>query len=204
MIICLRQCRGHKVIISENLLKEKAKEFASKTLRQVKGGLQISKRDMQLCFKKFGECGIVDVAVCLDWHGKLKTLIENYDARDILIPMKMKNVIRENIEEPATEPLVDISGDSISDFVQVNEDVTASDSLTLTDGQILSATDTNEKNNDEDDISKPLAEVSVKEARFSFNNLQNFCLQNKSDEKTLQTLHILKKLLSSLSNSNVI
>lgn len=39
----------------------------------------------------------------------------------------------------------------------------------LTDGEILSAADTNEKSNDEgeDDTSEPLAEVSVKEARES-------------------------------------
>ena len=39
----------------------------------------------------------------------------------------------------------------------------------LTDGEILSATDTNEKSNDEDedDTSEPLAEV-VKEGRSSF------------------------------------
>ncbi|GBP24491.1 Sorting nexin-13 [Eumeta japonica] len=62
-------------------------------------------------------------------------------------------------EEPAIEPLVDISGVSFSDFVQVDEDVAVSGSLT--DGEILSATDMNEKSNDkgEDDISEPLAEV---------------------------------------------
>ncbi|GBP97961.1 hypothetical protein EVAR_100872_1 [Eumeta japonica] len=74
-------------------------------------------------------------------------------------------------EQPAIEPLVDISGVSFSDFVQVDEDVAVSGSLT--DGEILSATDTNEKSNDEDedDISKPLAEVSVKEARSLFDTL---------------------------------
>ncbi|CAG5035874.1 unnamed protein product [Parnassius apollo] len=68
-------------------------------------------------------------------------------------------------EEPAIEPLVDISGVSFFDFVQVDEDVAVSGSPT--DGKTLSATDTNEKTNDEDedDTSEPLAEVSNKEAR---------------------------------------
>ena len=63
------------------------------------------------------------------------------------------------------------------DFIQVDEDVAVSG--LLTDCEILSATDTNEKSNDEDedDTSEPLAEV-VKEGRSSFDTLQTFCLQN--------------------------
>ena len=55
----------------------------------------------------------------------------------------------------------------------------------------------NEKSNDEDedDTSEPLTEVSVKEARFSFDTLQRFCLQNESDEKTFQALFLLKKVI---------
>lgn len=91
-------------------------------------------------------------------------------------------------EEPAIEPLIDISGVSFSDFVQVDKDVAVSGSLT--DGEILSAADTNENSNDEDedDTSEPLAEVSVKEARASLDILQSFCLQNESDEKAFQGL----------------
>uniref|UniRef100_A0A0A1WDP0 Tigger transposable element-derived protein 6 n=1 Tax=Zeugodacus cucurbitae TaxID=28588 RepID=A0A0A1WDP0_ZEUCU len=79
----------------------------------------------------------------------------------------------------AIEPLVDISGVSFSDFVQVGENVAVSGSLT--DGEILSATDTQSNNEDEDDTSEPLAQVSVKEARSSFDTLQSFCLQNESE-----------------------
>lgn len=49
--------------------------------------------------------------------------------------------------------------------------------------------------NDEDDTSEPLAEVSVKEARSSFDTLQTFCLQNESDEKAFQALFLLKKII---------
>lgn len=97
-------------------------------------------------------------------------------------------------EEPAIEPLVEISGVSFSDFVQVDQDVAVSGSLT--DSEILSATDTNEKSNDDEgDTSEPLAEVSVKEARSSFDTLQSFCLQNESDEKAFQALFLLKKII---------
>ncbi|KAK9729014.1 hypothetical protein QE152_g16928 [Popillia japonica] len=98
-------------------------------------------------------------------------------------------------EEPAIELLVYISGVSFSDFVQVDEDVAVSGSLT--DGEILSATDTNENSNDEDedDTSEPLAEVSVKEARSTFDTLRTFCLQNESDEKAFQALFLLKKII---------
>ena len=95
-------------------------------------------------------------------------------------------------EEPAIEPLIDISDVSFLDFVQVGKDVAVSG--LLTDGEILSATDTNEKSTDgdEDDTSEPLAEVLVKEARSTFDTLQTFCLQNESDEKQC-TLFLLKK-----------
>ncbi|KAK9759120.1 hypothetical protein QE152_g268 [Popillia japonica] len=98
-------------------------------------------------------------------------------------------------EEPAIEPLVHISGVSFSDFVQVDEDVAVSGSLI--DGEILSATDTNENSNDEDedDTSEPLAEVSVKKARSSYDTLRTFCLQNESDEKAFQALFLLKKII---------
>ena len=65
----------------------------------------------------------------------------------------------------------------------MDEDVAVSG--LLTDGKILSATDTNEKSNDEDkdDTSEPLAEVSVKESRSPFDTLQTFFLQNEINEK---------------------
>lgn len=73
--------------ISGNLLKEKAKEFAStlsiKNFAASEGWLTNFKKRNGVVFKKVcGLSGSVD-AVCLDWQGKLKTLIENYDARDI-------------------------------------------------------------------------------------------------------------------------
>ncbi|XP_028035718.1 tigger transposable element-derived protein 6-like [Bombyx mandarina] len=88
----------------------------------------------------------------------------------ILNCFKKSGFLKENFsilmdyEESAVEPLVDISGVSFSDFVQVDDDVAVS--CELTDGEILSATDTNEKSNDEDedDTSEPLTEMSVKEA----------------------------------------
>lgn len=66
----------------------------------------------------------------------------------------------------AIEPLVDISGVRFANFVQMNEDVTVSGSLT--DIKILEGTDTNEKSQDEDDfdISQPLPGVSVKDQKF--------------------------------------
>lgn len=401
LVIWLRQCRGQKVSISGNLLKEKAKEFASilsiKNFAASEGWLTNFKKRNGVVFKKVcGESGSVDDAVCLDWHDKLKTLIENYHARDIfntdetglffkclpdktltfkdekchggkhskerltvllavnmdgseklkplvigkamkprcfkgvksfptdyrankkawmttelfnnwlltvngdmkrqkrkillfldnctvhnspptlsnvelyffppnttsklqpldqgiihnfktfyrkeivklvlesldkqltanitvltaillidkawraVTPLTILNCFKksgffkedqENLpilmddEEPAIEPLIDISDVSFLDFVQVDEDVAVSG--TLTDGEILSATDTNEKSNDEDedDTSEPLAEVSVKEARSSFDTLQTFCLQNESDEKAFQALFLLKKII---------
>ncbi|KAK9758823.1 CENP-B N-terminal DNA-binding domain [Popillia japonica] len=129
LVIWLRQCRGQKVSISGNLLKEKAKEFAStlsiKNFAASEGWLTNFKKRNGIVFKKVevgGESGSVDDAVCLDWH-----VMDD--------------------EEPAIEPLVHISGVSFSDFVQVDEDVAVSGSLT--DGEILSATDTNENSNDE-------------------------------------------------------
>lgn len=88
LVIWLRQCRGQKVSISGNLLKEKTKEFAStlsiKNFAASEGWLTNFKKRNGVAFKKVcGEIGSVDNAVCLDWHCKLKTLIENYDARDI-------------------------------------------------------------------------------------------------------------------------
>ena len=74
--------------ISGNLLKEKAKEFASilsiKNFAASEGWLTNFKKRNGVVFKKVcGESESVDDVVCLDWHGKLKTLIENYHARDI-------------------------------------------------------------------------------------------------------------------------
>ena len=88
LVIWLRQCRGQKVSISGNLLKEKAKEFASilsiKNFAASEGWLTNFKKRNGVIFKKVcGESGSVDDAVGLDWHGKLKTLIQNYHARDI-------------------------------------------------------------------------------------------------------------------------
>ncbi|XP_054736673.1 tigger transposable element-derived protein 6-like [Anastrepha obliqua] len=96
-------------------------------------------------------------------------------------------------EEPSMVPVVDISDVSFSVYVQVYEDVAVSGSLT--DGEILSATDTNEKSNDEDEdvTSEPLTEVSVQVARASFDNLQSFCLQNKTDETAYQALFLLQE-----------
>ncbi|XP_054726293.1 tigger transposable element-derived protein 6-like [Anastrepha obliqua] len=96
-------------------------------------------------------------------------------------------------KEPSMVPVVDISGVSFFDYVQVDEDVAVSGSLT--DGEILSATDTNVKSNDEDDTSERLAEVSVKVARASFDNLQSFCLQNETDKTAYQALFLLKKII---------
>ncbi|KAL4709481.1 hypothetical protein ACJJTC_012818 [Scirpophaga incertulas] len=108
--------------------------------------------------------------------------------------------VHNNDEEPAMEPLVDISGVSFSDFIQVDENVAVSGSLT--DGEILSATDTQSNDEDEDDTSEPLAEVSVKEARSSFDTLKSFCLQNESDEKAFQALFLLKKVIEQCEQQN--
>lgn len=401
LVIWLRQCRGQKVSISGNLLKEKAKEFAStlsiKNFAASEGWLTNFKKRNGVVFKKVcGESGSVNDAVCLDWQGKLKTLIENYEARDIfntdetglffkclpdktltfkdekchggkhskerltvlltanmdgseklkplvigkamkprcfkgvksfptvyhankkawmttdlfndwlltvnvemkrqkrkillfldnctvhtspptlsnvklhffpanttsklqpldqgiihnfktfyrkeivkLILESLDNQLTANItvltaillidkawravtpltilncfkksgfikeaqenqpiitedEEPAIALLLDITGVSFYDFVQVDEDVAVSGSLT--DGEILSATDTNEKSNDEDedDTSESLAEVSVKEAGASFDTLQSFCLQNDTDETAFQALFLIRKVI---------
>ena len=91
-----------------------------------------------------------------------------------------------------------------SDFVQVDEGVAVSGALT--DAEILCATDTNEKSNDEDedDTSEPLTEVSGKEARSSFDILQRFCLQNESDEKTFEALFVLRKVIESAQQQCVL
>lgn len=96
---------------------------------------------------------------CFKKSGFLKENHEN-------LPKLMDDV------EPVIETLGDISGVSFSDFVQVDKDVAVSGSLT--DGEILSATDTKSSDEDEDDTSEPLAEVSGKEARSSFDTLQSF------------------------------
>ena len=49
---------------------------------------------------------------------------------------------------------------------------------------------------------EPLAEVSVKEARSSFDTLQSFCLQNESDEKAFQALFLLKKVIEQCEQQN--
>ncbi|XP_053949343.1 uncharacterized protein LOC128857619 [Anastrepha ludens] len=97
-------------------------------------------------------------------------------------------------KETSMVPVVDISGVSFSDYVQVDEDDAISG---LTDGEILSASDTNEKGNDEDedDTSEPLTAVLVKVARASFDNLQSFYLQNKTDETAYQALLLIKKII---------
>lgn len=396
LIIWLRQCRGQKVSISGNLLKEKAKEFAStlsiKNFGASEGWLTNFKKRNGVVFKKVcGESGSVDDAVCLDWHGKLKTLIENYDARDIfntdetglffkclpdktltfkdekcyggkhskerltvllavnmdgseklkplvigkamkprcfkgiksfptdyrankkawmttelfnnwlltvngdmkrqkrkillfldnctvhnspptlsnvelyyfppnttsklqpldqgiihnfktfyrkeivklvlqsldeqltvnitvltailiidkawraVTPLTILNCFRKSgfrdqrntptfmdVGEPETDSLIDSGGVSLLEFVQVDDGVAVSG--LLTDGEILSVT--NKINNeDEDDSSEPLPEVSIKEARSSLNALQSFCLQNESDEKVFQALFLLQKII---------
>lgn len=96
-------------------------------------------------------------------------------------------------EDPAIEPLDDIGDVSFADFVQVDEDVAVSGSLT--DNEILSATDPNENDEAENDTSEPLAEVSVKEAKFSFDTLETFCLQNEIDENGFQALFLIKKII---------
>lgn len=74
--------------ISGNLLKEKAKEFTStlsiKNFAASEGWLTNFKKRNGVVFKNVcGENGSVNDAVCLNWHSKLKTLIENCDAWDI-------------------------------------------------------------------------------------------------------------------------
>lgn len=74
--------------ISGNLLKEKSIDFGStlsiKNFAASEGWLTNFKKRNEVVVKKVcGESGNVDDAVCLDWHGKLKILIENYDTRDI-------------------------------------------------------------------------------------------------------------------------
>lgn len=111
-------------------------------------------------------------------------------------------------EEPEITPLLDTSGVSFYDFVRVDEDVAVSGSLT--DNEILSATDANEtsKDEDEDDTSESLADVSVQEARASFDILQSFCLQNDTDETAFQALFLIKKVIDqsqqcALKQSNI-
>ncbi|GBP24490.1 Tigger transposable element-derived protein 6 [Eumeta japonica] len=88
LVIWLRQCKEQKVFISGNLLKEQAKEFGStlsiKNFVASEGWLTNFRKRNGVMFKNIcGESGSVDDTVRLDWHGKLKTLIENYDAQDI-------------------------------------------------------------------------------------------------------------------------
>lgn len=72
--------------------------------------------------------------------------------------------------------------------------------------EILTATDTNEKSNDEDedDTSEPLTEVSLNEARSSFDTLQRFCLQNESDYKAFEALFLLKKVIEQSEQQRVL
>lgn len=88
LIKWFKQCRDHNVSVGGPILKEKAEEFAKSlginNFRASNGWLEKFKQRNDIAFRKVcGESASVDDNVCENWKEELKTLLKDYDPKNI-------------------------------------------------------------------------------------------------------------------------
>lgn len=88
LIKWFKQCRDHNVSVGGPILKEKAEHFAKSfgynNFRASNGWLEKFKQRHDIVFRKVcGESASVDDSVCKNWKEELKTMLKDYDPKNI-------------------------------------------------------------------------------------------------------------------------